>query len=89
MAAKRASQSAESRSVFGQRRNQPKMFRAGLYARISTNAQQTLPMQSRIMREYGARRGWMTALLVREVGSSAAAHIHQAWQLIVKKPRRS
>jgi hypothetical protein len=50
MAAKPASQSAESRSVFGQRLN---------------------------------------ALQVREVGSSAAAHIHQAWQLILKKQRRN
>ena len=34
------------------------MFRAGLYARVSTNDQQTLPMQSRAMREYVTRRGW-------------------------------
>jgi len=47
------------------------MFRAGLYARVSTNDQQTLPMQSRAMRDYAARRGWTMALHVREVGSSA------------------
>ena len=34
------------------------MFRAALYARVSTNDQQTLPMQIRAMREYAARRGW-------------------------------
>jgi hypothetical protein len=34
------------------------MFRAGLYARVSTNDQQTLAMQSRAMREYAARRSW-------------------------------
>ena len=28
------------------------MFRAGLYARVSTNDQQTLAMQNRAMREY-------------------------------------
>ena len=33
------------------------MLRAGLYARVSTNDQQTLAMQSRAMREYAARRG--------------------------------
>ena len=38
------------------------MFRAGLYARVSTNDQQTLPMQSRAMREYAARRGWTIAV---------------------------
>src|SRR5450432_1780185 len=48
------------------------MFRAGLYARVSTNDQQTLSMQSRAMREYAARRGWTIAVQVREVGSGAA-----------------
>jgi hypothetical protein len=47
MAAKRTSRKPESPGVFGQRRNEPKMFRAGLYAHVSTNDQQTLPMQTR------------------------------------------
>lgn len=45
------------------------MFRAGLYARVSTNDQQTLPVQSRAMLEYAARRGWTIVMQVREVGS--------------------
>jgi predicted site-specific integrase-resolvase len=57
MAAKQAFPKAKSDNVFGQPRKQPKMFRAGLYARVSTNDQQTLPMQSRAMREYAAQRG--------------------------------
>ena len=65
------------------------MLRAGLHARVSTSDQQTLAMQNRPMREYSAHRGWPVALQVREVNSGAAAHIHQAWQLIVKKQRRS
>jgi DNA invertase Pin-like site-specific DNA recombinase len=48
------------------------MLRVGLYARVSTNEQQTLAMQNRAMREYAARRGWMIALQVREVNSGAA-----------------
>jgi len=48
------------------------MLRAGLYARVSTNDQQTLAMQNRAMREYAARRGWKIALQVREVNSGAA-----------------
>jgi putative DNA-invertase from lambdoid prophage Rac len=48
------------------------MFRAGAYARVSTNDQQTLPMQNRVMREYAARRGWTMAMQVKEVGSGAA-----------------
>jgi putative DNA-invertase from lambdoid prophage Rac len=47
------------------------MFRVGLYSRISTNDQQTLPMQNRAMREYAARRGWTIAMQVKEVGSGA------------------
>ena len=48
------------------------MFRVSLYARVSTNGQQTLPMQICAMREYAARRGWTIAMQVREVGSGAA-----------------
>ena len=48
------------------------MLRAGLYARVSTNDQQTLTMQNRAMRECSARRGWTIALQVREVNSGAA-----------------
>jgi hypothetical protein len=65
MAAGRASQKEKSDNVFGQRRRQPKMLRAGLYARVSTIDQQTLPMQNHAMREYTARRGWAIALQVR------------------------
>src|SRR3954447_21040639 len=72
MPIKRASQKAKSEHVFGQARKTAKMFRAGLYARVSTNDQQTLAMQSRAMREYAARRGWTIAVNVREVGSGAA-----------------
>ena len=51
MAAKRASEKAKSDNVFGQARSRSKMFRAGLYARVSTDDQQTLAMQNRAMRE--------------------------------------
>ena len=72
MAIKRASQKAKSDNVFGHRRKQTKMFRAGLYARVSTNDQQTIPMQIRAMREYAAKRGWAVAVQVKEIGSGAA-----------------
>jgi putative DNA-invertase from lambdoid prophage Rac len=48
------------------------MFRAGLYARVSTNDQQTIPLQIRVLREYAARRGWTITLQVKEVGSGAS-----------------
>ena len=72
MAAKQASTKANSPRVFGQARKSAKMFRAGLYARVSTNDQQTIPLQTRAMREYAARRGWTIAFEVKEVGSGAS-----------------
>src|ERR1035441_835791 len=72
MAGKRTSDEAKSRRVFGQARKQPKMFREALYTRVSTNDQQTTPLQIRALREYAARRGWTIALQVKEVGSGAS-----------------
>jgi len=46
-------------------------MRVGLYARISTHDQQTLPAQLSAMRTYARRRGWSVAIAVREVGSGA------------------
>src|SRR5436309_9781612 len=86
MAAKQAFPKSKSGHVFGQARKPAKMFRAGLYARVSTNDQQTLPMQSRAMREYAGRRGWMIALQVREVGSGAAKR--QAREKLLEAARR-
>src|ERR1017187_559295 len=57
---------------FWPRRKPAKMFRADLYARVSTNDQQTLPMQNRALREYAARRAWTIELQVREVNPGAA-----------------
>ena len=72
MPAKRPSHNAKPPKVFGQRRKTSKMFRAGIYVRISTNDQQTIPLQLRALREYVARRGWAIVLQVKEVGSGAA-----------------
>jgi DNA invertase Pin-like site-specific DNA recombinase len=49
------------------------MLRAGLYARVSTLDQQTLPLQMRALREYAARRGWTVVEECKEVGSGAVA----------------
>src|SRR5437773_6126247 len=87
MAAKQTFPKTKSGNVFGQRRKPSKMFRAGLYARVSTNDQQTLPMQSRAMREYAARRNWSIAMQVREVGSGAA-HREAREQLMEAARRR-
>ena len=68
---KQGSDSRKYGKVFGQGRKTAKTIRAGLYARVSTQDQQTLPMQNRAMREYAARRGWTIAMQVKEVGSGA------------------
>jgi putative DNA-invertase from lambdoid prophage Rac len=44
---------------------------AGLYARVSTHDQQTLPMQLRTMRAYAKQRGWIIGMEVRDIGSGA------------------
>src|SRR6202167_5770497 len=72
MPTKQASEKQQSPKVFGQRRKHPKMFRVGLYARVSTFDQHTIPLQVRALREYATRRGWTIALQMKEVGSSAA-----------------
>jgi putative DNA-invertase from lambdoid prophage Rac len=71
MPVKQGSVVRKSGKVFGQGRKAAKTIRAGLYARVSTLDQQTLPMQSRAMREYASRRGWTIAMQVKEVGSGA------------------
>jgi hypothetical protein len=50
MAGKRACRKAKSARVFGQGQKPLKMFRAGLYARVYTHDQKTLPMQYRAMK---------------------------------------
>ena len=62
----------KSGKVFGHGQKAANPVRAGLYARVSTQDQQTLPMQNRAMREYATRRGWTIAMQVKEVGSGAS-----------------
>ena len=73
MAEKRALEKTKSQKVFGHpsKRARPE-FRAGLYARVSTQDQQTIPLQTRALREYAARRGWTITVQIKEVGSGAA-----------------
>lgn len=46
-------------------------MRAGIYARVSTHDQQTLPMQLKAMRQYAKQRKWQIVMEVKEVGSGA------------------
>ena len=56
----------DSKKVFGH------ALRVGLYARVSTYDQKTLPLQIRAMREYAGRRNWIIAQQVKEVGCGAS-----------------
>ena len=86
MPVKRASQKAKSDNVFGQRRRSAKMLRVGLYARVSTNDQQTIPLQICALREHAARRGWTIAMQVREINSGAARR--EAREKLLEAARR-
>lgn len=86
MPVKRASRKTQSGDFFGQPRRPAKMLRAGLYARVSTNDQQTLAMQIRALREYVARRGWTIALQIRDVGSGAVER--KAREQLIEAARR-
>lgn len=87
-ARKRASLPAKSPRVFGHPLKQSQaQLRVGLYARVSTQDQQTIPLQMRAMREYAARRGWKIALQVKEVGSGASQRERRE-QLLEEARRR-
>jgi DNA invertase Pin-like site-specific DNA recombinase len=47
------------------------MMRVGIYARVSTHDQQTLPLQLKAMRQYVKQRKWKLVEEVEEVGSGA------------------
>jgi putative DNA-invertase from lambdoid prophage Rac len=73
MGEKRGFPKPKSRKVFGHPPRRAKTpFRVGLYARVSTQDQQTIPMQTRALREYAARRGWTITLQVKEIDSGAS-----------------
>ena len=87
MAEKWGLEKTKSPRVFGHSPHRAKTaFRVGLYARVSTHDQQTIPLQTRAMREYAARRGWTIAMQVREVGSGAVQR--QSREKLLEAARR-
>jgi DNA invertase Pin-like site-specific DNA recombinase len=61
--------------------------RAGLYARVSTHDQQTLPMQLAAMRDYARKRDWTIAVEVKDVGSGAALRQKREQLLLAARKR--
>jgi putative DNA-invertase from lambdoid prophage Rac len=81
MPTKRKFEQSISSKVFGH------PLRVGLYARVSTHDQRTLPLQIRAMREYAAQRNCTIAVQIKEVGSGAAQRERRA-TLIAAARRR-
>jgi DNA invertase Pin-like site-specific DNA recombinase len=77
MGRKRAIPAAQANQVFGQATKASKLVRVGLYARVSTHDQQTLPMQLEALRLYAAQRGWKITTEIQDVGSGS-----------IERPRR-
>jgi putative DNA-invertase from lambdoid prophage Rac len=61
-------------------------MRVGIYARVSTHDQQTLPMQLEKMREYIENRKWKLTVEIEEVGSGAKTRPKR--EELVKMARR-
>jgi putative DNA-invertase from lambdoid prophage Rac len=70
-------QTVQVNRVFGQSTEASKLVRVGLYARVSTHDQQTLPMQLEALRSYAAQRGWKITAEIQDVGSGS-----------IERPRR-
>jgi len=49
-----------------------RIVKVGLYARVSTQEQQTLPLQLRALRTYAKQRGWTIVQQIQDVGSGAS-----------------
>jgi putative DNA-invertase from lambdoid prophage Rac len=47
-------------------------MRVGLYARVSTHDQQTLPLQKEAMQQYATTRGWTVAIDIQEIASGVS-----------------
>jgi len=62
-------------------------LRAGLYARVSTSDQQTLPLQITAMTEYAERRGWTVVTAVQDVNGGTRQRPKRE-ELIQKARRR-
>lgn len=61
-------------------------MRVGLYARVSTQDQQTLPLQMQAMRQYVRARQWQLTLEVEEISSGAIQRPKR--EQLLKKARR-
>jgi DNA invertase Pin-like site-specific DNA recombinase len=64
-----------------------KLMKVGLYSRVSTHDQQTLPLQIKAMRAYAQKRKWMITMQMKEV-ASGATHRPRREELLKAARRR-
>lgn len=91
----RASEMAEKRSIslpskakvfcHPSSKSKPSL-RAGLYARVSTHDQHTLPLQMEAMRNYARQRGWTIVSETKDVGSGSIQRPKR--EVLMKAARR-
>lgn len=61
-------------------------IKVGLYARVSTVDQQTLPMQIQALKKYAQQREWKVVMQIEETGSGASARPQR--DLLLKAARQ-
>jgi len=61
-------------------------MRVGLYARVSTQDQQTLPLQTQAIQAYAQACGWQITMQVQDISSGAVARPQR--EALMKSARR-
>ena len=61
-------------------------MRVGIYARVSTQDQQTLPLQLEVMRKYAKTRKWPIILEIKDIGSGVKERERR--ELLMQAARR-
>jgi putative DNA-invertase from lambdoid prophage Rac len=61
-------------------------LRVGIYARVSTQDQQTLPLQLEVMRKYAKTRKWPVILEIKDIGSGISERKQR--ELLMQAARR-
>lgn len=62
-------------------------MKVGIYARVSTHDQHTLPMQIEAMKKYAKARSWKITLQVEDIGSGVKERIQRERLLIAARKR--
>ena len=67
--------------------NEELIMRVAIYARVSTNDQNTIPMQIKKCREYAKARNWNVVCVMKDIGSGASQRPQRADVLKLARAR--